>query len=52
MRIFEQRRQGYIQYSYDKLGQVSMTITTSKENIEKIKDNYQHYQDEINYEDF
>lgn len=39
-------------HDYDKLGQVSMTITTSKENIEKIKDNYQHYQDEIDYEDF
>ena len=39
-------------HAYDKLGQVSMTITTSKENIEKIKGNYQHYQDEIDYEDF
>ena len=39
-------------HAYDKLGQVSMTITTSKENIEKIKDNYQRYQDEIDYEDF
>ena len=29
-----------------------MTITTSKENIEKIKDNYQKYQDELDYEEF
>ena len=39
-------------HAYDKLGRVSMTITTSKENIEKIKDNYQKYQDELDYEEF
>lgn len=32
-------------HTYDQLGQVSITITTSKTNIEKIKDNYQKYLD-------
>ena len=27
-------------YTYDKLGTVSMTITSSKNNIEKLKENY------------
>ena len=39
-------------HAYDKLNRVSMTITTSKENIQKIKDNYQKYQDELDYEEF
>lgn len=32
-------------HTYDQLGSVSITITTSKTNIEKIKDNYQKYLD-------
>lgn len=39
-------------HAYDKLNRVSMTITTSKKNIQKIKDNYQKEQDEIDYENF
>lgn len=33
-------------HTYDQLGQVSITITTSKINIDKIQDNYQKYLDE------
>ena len=32
-------------HTYDQLGQVSITITTSKINIDKIQDNYQKYLD-------
>lgn len=32
-------------HTYDQLGSVSITITTSETNIEKIKDNYQKYLD-------
>ena len=39
-------------HAYDKLNRLSMTITTSKKNIQKIKDNYQKYQDELDYEEF
>ena len=33
-------------HTYDQLGQVSITITTSKINVDKIQDNYQKYLDE------
>lgn len=32
-------------HTYDQLGQVSITITTSKINVDKIQDNYQKYLD-------
>lgn len=36
-------------HTYDRLGNVSITITTSKTNIEKLKDNYQKYLDDEYY---
>lgn len=36
-------------HTYDRLGNVSITITTSKNNVDKIKNNYQNYLDDEYY---
>ena len=39
-------------HTYDQLGRVSMTITTSQDNINKMQDNYdKHYYSDWDYED-
>ena len=49
--VIDDLKKGEI-HTYDQLNYVTMTVTTSRENIQKIKDNFHNYQRELYREDY
>ena len=49
--VIDDLKKGEI-HTYDQLNYVTMIVTTSRENIQKIKDNFHNYQRELYGEDY